>query len=93
MLVPSLQAALNLLPEQKVGWLRARRQLLTQLSRIWQQKRAISSEMQVCPASKAIAGPTGCALSLHAAWRLHATMTLPRLRSAFVHAGICTLSL
>ena len=68
--MPCLQAALNLLPEQKVAWLRARRQLLTQLSRIWQQKRAISSEIQVCHASRAAAGPTGCtsALSLHTAW-------------------------
>ena len=52
-LVPSLQAALNLLPEQQVAWLRARRQLLDQLSCIWQQKRSISSEIQVSHASKA----------------------------------------
>ena len=92
--MPSLQAALNLLPEQKVAWLRARRQLLTQLSSIWQQKRAMSSEIQVCHASKATAGPTGhiSALSLHTARQLHAIMALLSLRSAFVHAGVCILS-
>ena len=79
--MPSLQAALNLLPEQKVAWLRARRQLLTQLSSIWQQKRAMSSEIQVCHTSKAIAGPAGrtSALSLHTASKLHAIMVEPAI--------------